>query len=87
MGDSIWITGALLTDCTSNLPDLVKVSSEKEQMTEHMAAFKNEVTLEIMEDTVLQDIIEMSAESAVLPLGTQNGYIRQNSTTKGVEAT
>jgi hypothetical protein len=87
MGDNIWITGALLTDCTSNFPEVVNVSLEKEQMTEHTAAFKIEVTLETMEDTVSHDIIEMSAESAVLAIDTRNGYMRQNSTTKGGEAT
>jgi hypothetical protein len=87
MGDNIWITGALLTDCTSNFPEVVNVSLEKEQMTEHTAAFKIEVTLETMEDTVSHDIIEMSTESAVLAIDTRNGYMRQNSTTKGGEAT
>ena len=72
IGDKMWITGAFLTDSTSKFPNSVYVFLEKEQMTEHTAAFKREETLENKEDTVSQEIIEISE---TLVLETRNGYI------------
>jgi hypothetical protein len=77
------MTGASRTDLTRLCPAMVKECCEKEQMTEQTAAFKTDAILENKEETVSQDIMLIVAPF----LGTRNANIRQNSATKGREAT
>jgi hypothetical protein len=61
----------------------VKESWEKEQITEQTAAFKTDEILENTDDTVSHEIMVIAEPS----FGTLKANIKQNSATKGSDAT